>query len=123
MGIEQRRFDRAIADFDAALKLEPKSISALAAKADLLATCPESSTRDGKTALELATRAVEACKSPDGRALAALAAARAELGQFPEAIAAQQSANSLKGYQVILGEEGKKRLRNYENKRAWRADQ
>ena len=53
----KKDFDRAIKDFDEALRLDPTFAAALNNKAWLLASCPEKRYRDGKKAVELATKA------------------------------------------------------------------
>jgi tetratricopeptide (TPR) repeat protein len=68
------------------------SAAVLASVAWRLATHPEGELRDGPAALGYAQRAVEQSEGRDARALAALAAACAELGRFDDAVLWQQRA-------------------------------
>jgi hypothetical protein len=56
----------------------------------LLATCPDASVRNGARAVELAQQAERLSGGQDPSMLGTLAAAYAEAGRFPEAIAAAQ---------------------------------
>jgi len=116
MHIELKQYDKALADYDAALKGEPKSIPALAAKADLLATCPEERLRNVAKAMELAYLALDRCRGPDGRVLAALAAALAENRDFDAAISQMEKALQVKGYAEQEGEAARLRLNTFKKK-------
>jgi tetratricopeptide (TPR) repeat protein len=61
----------------------------------LLATHPEADVRNGKRALELATRACKLTSEKNAADLDALAAAYAELGRFDEAIQSSKKAVEL----------------------------
>ncbi len=113
---EQKQYDKTLADYDVALKQEPLSIMARLAKAELLATCPEDRIRDGAKAVELAKAAIERSRGPDGKALAVLAAALAEKGEFDEAIIQQQRALESKPYLADTAS-GKERLESFKAKR------
>jgi Flp pilus assembly protein TadD len=56
------------------------------------ATAPNAKFRDGKQALQAATKACELSEFKDAEALEALAAAQAELGNFDEAVKSQTKA-------------------------------
>ena len=76
----------AIADYEKALKLQPKDESVLNNFAWVLATSPNDKLRNGRRAIELAT---EACKLTEYKAafiLSTLAAAYAETGDFDAAV-------------------------------------
>ena len=89
-------YDKALADFDAAMATTGfGTFDAMDAKAWLLATCPKNEFRDGKKALELATKSSGLWK--DGYHLDTLAAAEAETGNFDEAIKVEN--NALKALQ------------------------
>jgi len=75
-----------------ALQLQPQNVSALNDLAWVLATCPDGSRRDGAQAVELAQRAGRVAGESNPVVLGTLAAAYAEAGRFPEAIAAAQQA-------------------------------
>lgn len=91
----KNQWEKAIADFDAALRLSPLDHLAMNGKAFLFATCPESRFRDGKQALTLARRACERTGWKEAGPLDTLAAAYAEIGDFPQAVAAEQKALAL----------------------------
>jgi Flp pilus assembly protein TadD len=77
----------AIDQFRQALDLDPDLISALNNLAFLLATTPYDTRRDGRQAVELATRAVQLTGEKDPIPLDTLAAAYAETGRFDDAVA------------------------------------
>jgi tetratricopeptide (TPR) repeat protein len=79
-------YDRAVADFSEALCLSPESGEALNALAWLRATCPRDELRDGKQAVELATKACESTGWKNWSMLDTLAAACAEAGNFEAAV-------------------------------------
>ncbi len=91
----RRRFDEAIAQFQQAVKLKPDNANVQMNLAWLRATCPQASLRNGAEAIEHAQRAnqISAGRRPD--ILYALAAAYAEAGRFPEAVAAARKAREL----------------------------
>ena len=75
----------AIADFEAALKIEPEDTALLNNLAWVLATSPDDELRDGKRAIELATKACELTEYKKPHILSTLAAAYAETGDFDKA--------------------------------------
>lgn len=79
------RQKEAIADYEQALKAKPKDSSVLNNLAWVLATSPEPSLRDGKRAVELATKAAELTDYKAAHILSTLAAAYAETGDFESA--------------------------------------
>jgi tetratricopeptide (TPR) repeat protein len=85
----------ALADYDKALELAPEYALCLQNKAWLLATSKTDAMRDGKQAVQLATKACELNKYQDPGDLKALAAAYAEVGQFDVAIGWQEKAMKL----------------------------
>ena len=60
-----------------------------------MAACPETRFRDGKRAVEFATRACELTKWKNPRFLNTLAAAQAEAGDFDAAVSSQKRAIEL----------------------------
>ena len=78
--------------YDRALELGPNYIPALVGLASVLATSNEESLRDGKRAVALAEKACALTRHTDAAALAVLAAAHAETGQFPKAVLAADQA-------------------------------
>ena len=77
-------FDKAIADFERALVIAPKSAELLQACAWTLATAPQSDIRNSKRAVTVATKLCEIRKK-SWQAFDTLAAAQAEAGQFDKA--------------------------------------
>jgi tetratricopeptide (TPR) repeat protein len=80
------KYQEALDDFNEAIRLEPDCAFAYGNRAFIWATCPDEKLRDGKQALESATRACELSHYHDSGPLDDLAAAHAELGNFAEAV-------------------------------------
>jgi Tfp pilus assembly protein PilF len=81
--------------FHQALRLKPDWIEALNNLAWLLATQPEARFRDGKQALELASRAVALTNTNKAGPLDTLGGALAEVGRFTEAASTARTAARL----------------------------
>ena len=110
----KREYDRAIADYDKAIRLDPKLADAYNNFAWVLGTCPQASFRDGKKAVEYATKACELSDWKDPPSIDTLAAAYAEVGDFEQAI--KWETNFL-GTSNLSGEDtagGKSRLALYQ---------
>jgi tetratricopeptide (TPR) repeat protein len=80
-----RQYDRAVADYETALRLNGRDHQTLNNLAWLLSTCPEEKHRDGARAIEHANRACELSNFGAWYCLGTLAAAHAEAGDFEEA--------------------------------------
>jgi tetratricopeptide (TPR) repeat protein len=80
------RDGRAAGDFEQALRLSPDDQTSLIGLAWLYATSPDDSVRNGRRAIELATRACELTRWKSSYTIAALSAAHAEFGDFEAAI-------------------------------------
>ncbi len=93
------RFDEALAQFRRALEFKPNDADAQNNLAWLLATCPADSLRNGAAAIEHAQRANQLCGGGRADVLNTLAAAYAEAGRFPEAVAAARKALELAAQQ------------------------
>jgi tetratricopeptide (TPR) repeat protein len=78
-------YDRAIADYTETLRIDPDDGAAYNDLAWLWATCPAANLRDGKKAVEYATKACQLSNWKVATALDTLAAACAECGRFDEA--------------------------------------
>jgi protein O-mannosyl-transferase len=89
------RTGEAITHYREALRLQPDFLEPLNNLAWMLATCPEAQFRNGAEAVQLATRACELTRYQSPVPLATLAAAFAEVDQFPEAIAYGERAQEL----------------------------
>lgn len=75
----------AIADLEKAMELEPDNEGVLNNLAWVLATSPEDVLRDGKRAVEIATKACELSEWRQPHIISTLAAAHAETGDFEQA--------------------------------------
>ena len=117
------RTPEALAHWRAGLRSEPGYVTALNQAAWVLATCPEASVRNGKEALALAGRAAELSGGGDPAVLDTLAAAYAEEGRYPEAVATTRRALDLASQQDRrpLAEALKTRLALYEARTPFRA--
>jgi protein O-mannosyl-transferase len=85
----------AIAHYEQALEIAPQDALARNNLAWILATSSDGSVRDGTKAVELAQQAVQISSNGDPNFLRTLAAARAEVGQFAEAVATAEAAKAL----------------------------
>ena len=85
----------AIAEYEQALNITPEDRVALNNLAWILATSSNASMRDGARAVTLAVKAVQASDGRDPNFVRTLAAARAEAGQFTEAVAIAEAAKAL----------------------------
>jgi tetratricopeptide (TPR) repeat protein len=114
--------DAAIAECRTAVHQRPDSAEAQASLAWRLATCPSASRRDAAAALEhaLTARRLSGGRSPD--VLDALAAAYADRGRFPEAIATAQAALALaeKQGKSKLAQDLRARLALYQSGKPYR---
>jgi tetratricopeptide (TPR) repeat protein len=93
--LRERRFTDALGAFQFVLRLNPHSIEALNRVAWILSTNPDAAVRNGPQALRLATQANALTGGKNAPTLNTLAAAYAETGQFPAAIATAQQAMEL----------------------------
>lgn len=86
------RYEAALADFEKAVAVAPKFAEGHNALAWLLATCPDDRLRNGKRAIEHASKALALATPADPRHYDTLAAAHAELGDFAKAVAYAEKA-------------------------------
>ncbi len=91
----KKEYAKAIADHSEAIKIDPKLAGAYNNRAWLRATCPEATYRDGKAAVDDATKACEMSGRKAASHLGTLAAAYAERGDFPRAVETQARAQGL----------------------------
>ena len=91
----QGRAAEAVRQWREGVRVCPDYAPLLNQAANILATCDDPSIRNGTEAVQLAEKAVKLSGSKDPVMLDTLAAAYAEAGRFPEAIATAQHAASL----------------------------
>ena len=89
------REEEAIAHFEETLRLAPNLVEALNNLAWLLASSAHAESRNGPRAVELAQRACELTGFNETLLVGTLAAAYAEAGRFPEAVATAEKASAL----------------------------
>jgi tetratricopeptide (TPR) repeat protein len=83
----EKNYAKARDDFQAALKLSPNELNTLNNLAWMEATCPDAEYRDGKAAVERATKVCQLSGWRLKEYASTLAAAYAENGDFDKAIA------------------------------------
>jgi tetratricopeptide (TPR) repeat protein len=93
--LQQGRVGEALAHYQTAIELQPANAFFLNNLAWVLASCPDPSTRNGARALELALQAERLSQGKNPAILGTLAAAYAEAGRFPEALATARRALDL----------------------------
>lgn len=95
---EARKYKEARSDYEQVIRLDPKSSFGYLELAWCLATCPDSTFRNGKEALELAQKGFSLEKGPNVETglecAVALAVAYAETGDFEQAVQNQKQAIS-----------------------------
>jgi tetratricopeptide (TPR) repeat protein len=115
-------FKRAQDDFVAAVRLGPRDPDVLNNAAWFRATCPDPAFRNGKEAVELASRACQLEKWKDADQIDTLAAAHAEAGNFAEAERYQLKALSLLSEDEALRPKFQARLKLYRAKQPIRQE-
>src|SRR5205823_551843 len=114
----KKEHDKALADYSEAIRLDPKDADAYNNRAWLWATCPEAKFRDGRRAVESATRGCELSGWKGAAYVATLAAACAEAGDFSAAVKWQEKANVLY-IDPKDKDKGRKRLELYKSKKPY----
>jgi tetratricopeptide (TPR) repeat protein len=92
---KQGKLQEAISEYEQALNIAPDDSVGLNNLAWILATSSDSSMRNGPRAVALAVKAVEVSGGRDPNFVRTLAAARAEAGQFTEAVATAEEAKAI----------------------------
>jgi tetratricopeptide (TPR) repeat protein len=118
----ENEYRKAIDEYYESIRVDPKYPSPYNNLAWLLATCPKDKLRDGKKALELATKACELSEWKWTFNLGTLGAAYAECGDFKEAVKWQKKAIELGYEDVVELEKAQKRLKLYEEGKPYRSD-
>jgi len=118
----QARTPEALAQWREALRVDPNFLPAMNDAAHALAACPDASDRNGAEAVKLAERAVQLSGERNPSYLDTLAAAYAEAGRFPEAIATAHQALDLAAQQHRAGmvEGLNTRIKLYESHQPYR---
>ncbi len=107
-----KRYDAAVLHWQQALNLDAQNVQVMNNLAWLLATCSEERNRDGKQAVELATRAALGSDYKSAFVLGTLAAAHAEAGNFKKAVDWQKKAIALAPDEHVV--DFRRRLQQYE---------
>ena len=116
---QAREYDKAIADYEKAIELDPSNAIALDRLARLRATCAVAKYRDGAKAVEAAKKACELNDWNDPLSLDTLAAACAETGDFAAALKWETKAVELASDPKIK-KECESRLALYQDNKALR---
>ncbi len=118
---DKQEFANAIRDYEEAIRVQPEGrFEEYINLSWLLATCPEAKFRDGKRAIQLATKACDVSDWKSGWALNALAAAHAETGQFDAAVRYQTKALEDPAYRGPAGDDFRVRLLLYKYDKPYR---
>jgi Flp pilus assembly protein TadD len=117
-------FKGALDIYNKAVTFHPKSALAYNDYAWLLATCPQADLRDGRKAVEYATKACTLSQWKDAPSLDTLAAADAEVGDFDSAVKWENVAMASAGFSENDAAGAKVRLALYQSHQPYhRADQ
>ena len=111
----------AMADWNKALELKHDDSGTYNQIAWLLATCPDSKVRNGKKAIEFATKSCELNEWKEGEVIDTLAAAYAEAGDFKRAAEFETKAIALMKPGSDTMKEASARLELYEHRRPYRS--
>jgi tetratricopeptide (TPR) repeat protein len=112
-------YDEAIADYCHAIRFSPWSELAYQNLAWLLATCPNARFRNGKKAVEHATKACVLSEWKDPKTLSVLAAACAEGGDFESALKWQSQYLATPGLTVKAKADAQSRLVLYKDRKPY----
>jgi len=113
----------ALADLEKALALDEDNDGVLNNLAWLLATSPDDSIRDGKRAIELATKACEETEWKQAHIISTLAASYAESGDFEKAREYSKKAVETGDSAPEVKEQLQNELASYEAEKPWRERQ
>lgn len=111
---------KAVTAFEHVVQLQPSDVAALASLANILATCPDPSVRDGQRAVEAARKASDLMSGRRPELLNTLAAAYAESGDFDAAIRTATRALELSSQDPRRSAEIQRRLELYKRRQPFR---
>lgn len=111
--MDKRDYEPALASFNEAIKIDANDADAADSAAWVMATAPDAKLRNGKRAVELATKACELTQWKNGSYVDTLAAAYAEAGDFAEAVRRQQQALANPEFDQSEGKNARNRLALY----------
>ncbi|HIF30800.1 MAG TPA: tetratricopeptide repeat protein [Planctomycetes bacterium] len=111
----------ALADYERALKMSPENSGILNNFAWVLATSTDDKVRNGKRAIELATKACEVTEYKEAHILSTLASGYAEAGDFESAI--KWSTKAVDLGEGEMKEQLRGELKSYQEKKPWREKQ
>jgi len=118
----KKDYAKAAEDYAKVVELKPDSPVAQNGLAWLLCTAPDEKIRDGKRAVEHATKACESTEYKNGGYLDTLAAAYAEVGEFDKAVEWQEKALKAGDIPVKDLDAARKRLELFKQKKPYRGD-
>ncbi len=116
----KKNYDKALADFDKAIHLDPNDPFVFNNTAWLWATAADARFRNGKKAIELATKACELTGWRHAKPLATLGEAYAEAGDFDSAIKYQNRAIELNPNDAEFLNKSNERLKLYRGRQPYR---
>jgi len=114
---------KAVKDLERALTLKPDDSGVLNNLAWLLATSPDDALRDGKRAIELATKACDVTEWKAAHIISTLAAGYAETGDFAKAREYSEKAVDTDGGAGGIDDQLKRELQSYVEEKPWRERQ
>jgi tetratricopeptide (TPR) repeat protein len=117
-----KEYEQAARDYSEVVRLDREDADACSNLAWLLATCPDAKVRDGKKAVEYATKACDLTSWKASYFLSTLAAACAENGEFDQAIKWQKRALESSQYERNEGKSARQRLALFEDRRPYREE-
>ena len=118
--MDNRQEAKALADYGEALRLDPANHHAMNNRAYLLATTMDDRCRDGRKALEDATKACELTRWSKPGYLDTLAVAYAEVGDFEQAIKWQKKSLEYPEFEREWGENARKQLKLFGQREPYR---